>query len=179
MQFGCFPGQMSDLFFFNAMLEAVDINLLGALLVPQPSPTPMLGAPIRPSCAPAWWHILPLVGQWALMNAADCSGAATARTSIQEVVRRIYSHVGLAPGAIIPDGTKVSREDIGIDDSVVVHIDVGGEGPVRSGRLATGFQEAINLQAPAGSMDGAHQTQPPYGLIPNLVRMSKSTSSSE
>ncbi|WP_296428467.1 hypothetical protein [Yoonia sp.] len=89
-----------------------------------------------------------------------------------DIVQALYGHFGMTPPAAIPDGAEVSREDLGISDDTHVHVNIGGEGPVDSYGLQTGFDGAINLQAADGIIgDGTHQTQDTSVPIPNLVRV--------
>ncbi|MES2886859.1 MAG: hypothetical protein V4739_02505 [Pseudomonadota bacterium] len=87
-----------------------------------------------------------------------------------QLVDAIYKALGLPPQTAIPPGTQITREQLGIGEDARVHVDIGGEGPIDSHGLEAGYADSINIQAADGPIgDGTHQTQPPYGPIPNLV----------
>jgi hypothetical protein len=81
---------------------------------------------------------------------------------LEEVVKRIVEKVGKPA----KQDKQVSRQDIDIDESYPIHIDVGGEGPLEVNGLVTGFEDAINLN------DVTHVTVfPNGGPIPFLVQV--------
>lgn len=175
-------GWVSDVFFLKIASQKAEVNFLGNIMRFQTSPPQLakvkreIGASLRivnNNCSPAWWAVIPIIGWIALQNAADCSAAETAIPNSGDIVQRIYKYFGLPLGSLISSKMTVGRRGIGLGNNVPIHIDVGGEGPIYSNNIHTGFTEAINLQAPSGFGDGSRQTQPPFAPIPNLIRMSK------
>lgn len=178
---GVLNGSVSDVFLLDVTCEKDDINFLGGTITPQVTPAPRQEevpearslASTGQSCAPSWWAVIPVVGWIALQQAANCSARpADAPPPASEIATGIYSALQLTPPAPIPAGQMVSRSDIELAAGVRVHVDVGGEGPIDSSGIRSGFRDSINLQAADGGVgDGTHQTQPPNDPIPNLVRM--------
>lgn len=81
------------------------------------------------------------------------------RKTVAEIVQAINDLLRNNPNA------KITRKDIGIDSTYRIHLDVGGEGYKKSEGYVSGFVNAININ------DKDKQTSPPYGNIPNLVKV--------
>ncbi|MCK5024085.1 MAG: hypothetical protein KAR56_00545 [Thermoplasmata archaeon] len=165
-------GKVSDVFLLDIVAEKDDANFLGNIMKPQDFTWHMpeneainLRRNVEntnKNCAPAWWWVIPLVGQLALYAAARCSMEGPSSPPVDEVVRRINEKIGY-PAQV---GKRVSRSDINLDSSVRVHIDIGGEGVIQYEGMHTGFPDAINLNAL--EYKSGHDKQPGYE-IPNLV----------
>jgi hypothetical protein len=82
---------------------------------------------------------------------------------LTEVVNTVRAKVGV-PSTTNP-ARFASRADMGVDGSYHVHLDVGGEGYHEVYGIASGFRNAINLNAQTAD------SQPPYGQIPMLVQV--------
>lgn len=167
-------GWVSDVFILDMTCRQDAINLLGNIMTVQahewePPPTPTQGAVAvhanRKDCAPAWWWIIPLIGQIALYRAAVCSTQRQPDPppSLDAVVEQIVKVVGKPA---MP-GKKATRSNIGIDSTYRIHVDVGGEGLVQDPGTGyySGFRDSINLN------DRDTQSSDPKKKIPYLVRI--------
>ncbi len=82
---------------------------------------------------------------------------------LTEVVNAVRAKVGV-PSTTNP-AKFASRADMGVDGSYHVHLDLGGEGYHEVYGMASGFRDAINLNAQTTD------SQPPFGRIPMLVQV--------
>ena len=181
---GQFNGSISDVFLLDCKSEKVDMDLLGGIMTPQTThpihqeaqkQNLLAVTNIQKLCTPSWWAVIPVLGWVALQLAANCEAKPTTKPpSPESIVAAIYHNFNLIPPAALPAGRKPTRQELGIEEGVRIHIDVGGEGRTHSHGMKTGFNDSINLQAADGPVgDGTKQTQPPKGPIPRLVRMAK------
>lgn len=83
--------------------------------------------------------------------------------TLEEIARRIRECVG-SPAR---PGIFVRRSDVGISKGRRIHLDIGGEGYHEVDGVRSGFVDAINVNAQT------HDSQPPYGPIPNLVQVAR------
>ncbi len=180
---GVLNGSISDVFLLDITCEKDDINFLGGIMTPQAEENDSSSRHMQvqavqkrgtaADCSPSWWAVIPVIGWIALQQAANCAAQPVyAPMTPSEITSTFYTFLKLSPGTPIPAGQTVSRSQIGVPNSVRIHVDIGGEGPIDSHGIRTGFDDALNLQAADGGIgDGSKQTQPPYGPIPNLIRM--------
>jgi hypothetical protein len=92
--------------------------------------------------------------------------------TLSEVVNRILLKVGIPARK----GAKVSRTELGLSDEYPILLDIGGEGRLNVNGYITGFEDAININAPDKRSDPSPPTVtavgPNHGMpIENLVEL--------
>lgn len=87
---------------------------------------------------------------------------ATPTPNVQTAVANVETRVG-APAII---GAQASRADAGIDNTFVVQLDVGGEGPTSCHNVVSGFAQSMNLNDVTNNTTCGGSNPPP---IPNLI----------